>query len=120
MTAITHVVNYTVQCPHYEVGTPVTWRDHIEVNQSCEIALRRIQKWHQESGCAIFTHQELTVRKANKEQAYFAMLTNRIKNDGHVLATFKIFLDERDVDTSVEEIVRHLHDDYQTRLTKLA
>jgi hypothetical protein len=119
MTAITHVYNYTVRCPHYtENETPATWLNHIEVNQSCEIALNRITKWHNLSGSKSFELENFVVRKADNEEAYFAMQSDRLKHDGHALVTFKIFLDHCCHDASPQSIMQHLIKDYQHRLEK--
>jgi hypothetical protein len=120
MTAITHVYNYTVRCPHYkENETPATWLNHIEVNQSCEIALNRITTWHDASGSKSFELEGFVVRKADNEEAYFAVQSSRLKNDGHALATFKIYLDQCCQDASAEVIMAHLIKDYQHRLEKI-
>lgn len=120
MTAITHVHNYTVRCPHlpenHQVGA---WQHHIEVNHSCEIALDRITKWHNNAGSKLFEVDGVTVRKADKEEAYFAMLSSRLKNDGHGIATFKVFLDNCCQDASVEEIMHHILTDYHARAAKI-
>ncbi|ASK68495.1 MULTISPECIES: cytoplasmic protein [Shewanella] len=120
MTAITHVYNYTVRCPHYkDPEHPVSWLNHIELNQSSEIALNRITKWHELSGSKSFETSKFVVRKADNEEAYFSMQSDRLKNDGHALVTFKIFLDTCCDDAAPEEIMQHLIDDYQQRLAKL-
>lgn len=120
MTAITHIYNYTVRCPHYkENEAPATWMNHIEVNQSCEIALNRITKWHQTSGNKSFEVDNFVVRKAENEDAYFAMQSSRLKHDSHALVTFKIFLDQCCQDANPEIIMDHLIKDYQHRLEKI-
>ncbi|GIU12522.1 hypothetical protein TUM4636_22550 [Shewanella glacialipiscicola] len=120
MTAITHVYNYTVRCPHYkDAENPVTWLNHIEMNQSSEIALNRITKWHEISGDKSFETHNFVVRKAENEDAYFSMKSDRLKNDRHALATFKIFLDNCCDDAAPEEIMQHLIEDYQQRLAKI-
>ncbi|WP_076407934.1 cytoplasmic protein [Shewanella sp. UCD-KL12] len=120
MTAISHVYNYTVRCPHVkDPAHPTTWENHIEFNQSCEIGLSRITKWHGRSGHRIFEQDGFVVREAEAESAYFAMNNTRIKNDGHVLVTFKIFMDDSTKDTSVQEIMQHLIADYDAKIAKL-
>jgi len=47
------------------------------------------------------------------------MQSDRLKNDGHALVTFKIFLDDCCDDAAPEEIMQHLIEDYQQRLAKL-
>ena len=65
MTAITHVYNYTVRCPHYkDPEHTASWLNHIELNQSSEIALNRITKWHELSGTKSFETSKFVVRKA--------------------------------------------------------
>ncbi|MEI6859020.1 MAG: cytoplasmic protein [Shewanella sp.] len=120
MTAISHVYNYTVRCPHIKDPThPTTWQNHIEFNQSCEIGLSRITKWHGRSGNRVFELDGFVVREAEAETAYFSMQNKRIKDDGHVLVTFKIFMDELTKDTSVQEIMQHLITDLDDKLAKL-
>ncbi|ABM00661.1 hypothetical protein SHAM105786_12400 [Shewanella amazonensis] len=120
MTAITHVYNYTVRCPHYQDPQhEVSWKNHIELNHSSEIALKRITKWHSESGELAFEDQGFVVRKASDEMAYFSVQSSRLKNDGHALVTFKLFLDECCDEADPKDIVEHLIGDYQQRLDKL-
>jgi len=120
MTAITHIYNYTVLCPHYkENEQTATWLNHIEVNQSCEIALDRITKWHNLSGTKSFELDDFVVRKADNEEAYFAMQSSRLKHDGHALVTFKIYLDNCCQDASPNQIMEHLINDYQQRIAKV-
>lgn len=120
MTAITHVYNYTVRCPHYkDPEHPVTWLNHIEINQSCEIALNRLIKWQDQSGSREFEMQNFVVRKAENEDAYFSMQSDRLANDGHALVTFKIFLDNCCQDADPKEIMAHLIEDFQQRVAKL-
>ncbi|ASJ97524.1 MULTISPECIES: hypothetical protein [Shewanella] len=120
MTAISHVYNYTVRCPHVkDPAHPTTWQNHIEFNQSCEIGLNRITKWHDRSGHRIFEQDGFIVREADGESAYFSMQSDRLKNDGHILVTFKIFMDDATKDSSVQEIMVHLIKDYHQRLSKL-
>ncbi|QIR14013.1 cytoplasmic protein [Shewanella aestuarii] len=120
MTAITHVHNYTVRCPHYQENQkPADWHNHIEVNHSCEIALNRITKWHNNAGSKLFEIDGITIRKADKEEAYFAMQSSRLKHDGHGLVTFKVFLDNCCQDVSVNEVMEYLIKDYQQRITKI-
>lgn len=120
MTAISHVYNYTVRCPHIkDPAHPTTWQNHIEFNQSCEIGLNRITKWHGRSGHRIFEIDGFVVREAEAESAYFAMQTSRLRGDGHALATFKIFMDDATKDTSVEEIMQHLITDYSGKIAGL-
>jgi hypothetical protein len=59
------------------------------------------------------------VRKAEKEEAYFAMISERLKPSGHALVTLKVFMDKCTKDTSVEEIVEHIYQDCQARLESL-
>ena len=47
------------------------------------------------------------------------MQSDRLKNDGHALVTFKIFFDDCCDDAAPEEIMQHLIEDYQQRLAKL-
>ncbi|GIU24358.1 hypothetical protein [Shewanella colwelliana] len=120
MTAISHVYNYTVRCPQVkDPAHPTTWQNHVEFNQSCEIGLNRITKWHDRSGHRIFEQDGFTVREADSESSYFAMQNSRLLNNGHVLVTFKIFMDDSTKDTSVQEIMQYLIKDYQHRLEKL-
>ncbi|QLE84705.1 MULTISPECIES: hypothetical protein [Shewanella] len=120
MTAISHVYNYTVRCPHVkDPAHPTTWQNHIEFNQSCEIGLNRVTKWHGRSGHRVFDIQGFVVREADTESAYFSMNNVRIKNDGHVLVTFKIFMDDDTKDTSVQEIMQHLISDLNERIGKI-
>lgn len=120
MTAISHVYNYTVRCPHVkDPAHPTSWRNHIELNRSCEIALDRITKWHGHSGNRLFEHDGYVVRECEQEQAYFAMQNSRLKDDKHVLVTFKVFMDNKTKDTSVQEIMEHVIEDYKSRLSKL-
>ena len=119
MTAITHVYNYTVRCPHYKDNEhPATWLNHIEVNQSSEIALNRITKWHNLSGSKSFEVDDFVVRKADNEEAYFSMQSDRLKHDAHSLVTFKIFLDNCCQEASPTEIMKHLIADYQQRIAR--
>jgi len=120
MTAISHVYNYTVRCPHVkDPAHPTTWQNHIEFNQSCEIGLNRLTKWHGRSGHRVFDIDGFVVREADTESAYFSMNNVRIKNDGHILVTFKIFMEDDTKDTSVQEIMQHLISDLDERITKL-
>ncbi|ACJ28088.1 MULTISPECIES: hypothetical protein [Shewanella] len=120
MTAISHVYNYTVRCPHIkDPSHPTSWLNHIEINRSCEIALDRITKWHGHSGTRLFEHEGCVVREAEQEQAYFSMKNDRLRDDIHVLVTFKVFMDNKTKDTSVQEIMEHVIDDYKSRLSKL-
>ncbi|GAB1080811.1 MAG: hypothetical protein SStaBPW_27030 [Shewanella algae] len=120
MTAITQIINYTVRCPHYQdQSTEATWRNHIEINHSAEIALDRLSKWHAHSGNRVFCFQNIVVRKVEKEEAYFAMISERLKPSGHALVTLKVFMDKCTKDTSVEEIVEHIYQDCQARLESL-
>ncbi|MCE9685215.1 cytoplasmic protein [Shewanella sp. AS16] len=120
MTAITHVYNYTVRCPHYKDNEQTaSWLNHIEINQSCEIALNRMTKWHEQAGNKSFEMNKFVVRKADNEDAYFSMQSDRLKNDGHALVTFKILLDNCCQDASAEMIMQHLIEDYQHRIAKL-
>ncbi|MCE9678058.1 cytoplasmic protein [Shewanella sp. AS1] len=120
MTAISHVYNYTVRCPHIkDPAHPTTWQNHIEFNESCEIGLKRITKWHDRSGHRVFEQDGFTVREADAESAYFSMQTARLKGDGHVLVTINIQMDDATKDSSVQEIMTHLIQDFQQRLAKL-
>ncbi|MBT1443273.1 cytoplasmic protein [Shewanella sp. JM162201] len=120
MTAITHVYNYTVRCPHYQDPShEVSWKNHIELNHSSEIALKRITKWHSESGDMAFEDRGFVVRKASDEKAYFAVQSSRLKNDGHALVTFKLFLDDCCDKADPADIIDHLIGDYEQRLSKL-
>lgn len=120
MTAISHVYNYTVRCPHIkDPAHPTTWQNHVEFNQSCEIGLSRVTKWHGHSGNRIFEQDGIIVRELGSDSAYFSLHNSRVKNDGHVLVTFKIFMDESTKDTSVQEIMQHLIADYDERIAKL-
>lgn len=117
MTAISHVYNYTVRCPHIkDPAHPTTWQNHIEINQSCEIALNRITNWHARSGHRVFDVDGYVVREAESESAYFAMQSSRLKGDGHALVTFKIHMDDATKNTSVQEILKHLIEDYQNKI----
>ncbi|MCC4832615.1 MULTISPECIES: cytoplasmic protein [Shewanella] len=119
MTAITHVYNYTVRCPHYkENEQPASWLNHVEVNQSSEIALNRITKWHDEPGTKAFKNGEFIVRKSNTDDTYYAMQSDRMFNNAHSLVTFKVFLDKCCQDADPEKIIAHLVEDYNGRLAK--
>ncbi len=120
MTAISHVYNYTVRCPHIkDPAHPTTWQNHVEFNESCEIGLSRISKWHDRSGHRIFEQDGFVVREADAESSYFSMQTGRLKGDGHILVTFKIYMDNSTKDSSVQEIMTFLIQDYKQRLSKL-
>ncbi|QSX41764.1 cytoplasmic protein [Shewanella cyperi] len=119
MTAITHVYNYTVRIPHYkDPQHDVSWRNHVEINHSSEIALARITKWHRDSGQPAFETQGFMVRKAENEDAYFAVQSDRLKSDGHALVTFKVFTDEAVPEVNPKEIIEHLIEDYRGRLDR--
>ncbi|MDB2386536.1 cytoplasmic protein [Shewanella sp.] len=120
MTAISHVYNYTVRCPHIkDPSHPTSWLNHIELNRSCEIALDRITKWHAHSGTRLFEHEGFVVRESEQEHAYFAMQNDRLKDDKHSLVTFKVYMDNKTKDTSVQAIMAHIITDYKSRLSKL-
>ncbi|MBR9727302.1 cytoplasmic protein [Shewanella intestini] len=120
MTAITHVYNYTVRCPHYKDNDqPASWLNHIEINQSCEIALNRITKWHTDSGTKLAEVGNFIIRKADGEKAYFVVQSDRLPRDGHALVTFKILLNDCCQDADPIEITKHLVEDYQQRLAKV-
>ncbi|NKF50117.1 cytoplasmic protein [Shewanella sp. WXL01] len=121
MTAITHVYNYTVRCPHYkDKDQPASWLNHIEINNSSEIALNRITKWHNNSGTKLGEVENFIIRKADNEEAYFVVQSNRLPHDGHSLVTFKIFLDDCCKDADPIEITHHLVSDYKNRIAKVA
>ncbi|WP_394128896.1 cytoplasmic protein [Shewanella maritima] len=120
MTAITHVYNYTVRCPHYkDKDKPASWLNHIEINHSCEIALNRITKWHNNSGSKFLDIDNYIVRKAENEHAYFVVQSSRLPNDGHALVTFKILLDDCCNEADPKEITQHLITDYNNRIAKV-
>lgn len=120
MTAITHVCNYTVRCPHYkDPEHEVTWLNHVEINKSCEIALNRITKWHALPTGELIEADGFVIRKAVDSDTYFAVRSDRLKDDGHILVTFKILMDDCDSNTCLEDIVNHLVKDYGERLAKL-
>ncbi|WP_076540295.1 cytoplasmic protein [Shewanella sp. UCD-KL21] len=119
MTAITHVYNYTVRCPHYkEKDKTASWLNHIEINQSSEIALNRITKWHNAPGSKSFESGKFVVRKSDTDNTYYSMQSNRLLNDAHAMVTFKIFLDDCCQDADPEKIIAHLIEDYNKRLAK--
>ncbi|GGI73363.1 cytoplasmic protein [Shewanella gelidii] len=120
MTAITHVCNYTVRCPHYkDPEHEVTWKNHVEINKSCEIALNRITKWHGQHAIELIELNGLAIRKAEGVDTYFSVRSDRLKDDGHILVTFKILMDDCDDNTCLEDIVSYLAEDYEKRLAKL-
>ncbi|WP_299495463.1 cytoplasmic protein [uncultured Shewanella sp.] len=120
MTAITHVYNYTIRCPHVkDPAHPTSWLNHIEINHSCEIALDRITKWHNHSGTRVFEYEGFTVRQSEQEEAYFSLQSDRFKEDFHTLVTVKIYIDRATKNTSVQEIMQHVIRDYHVRLSKI-
>lgn len=120
MTAISHVYNYTVRCPHIKDSShPTTWQNHVEFNQSCEIGLNRLTKWHDRSGHRVLEVDGFVVREADTESAYFAMQTSRLKGDGHAIVTFKIFMGDETKDTSVQEIMQYLIEDYGKKIADI-
>ncbi|MCL1124686.1 cytoplasmic protein [Shewanella surugensis] len=120
MTAISHVYNYTVRCPHIkDPSHPTSWLNHIEINHSCEISLDRITKWHNHSGTRVFEYEGFTVRESEQEGAYFSLQSDRFKEDFHTLVTVKIHIDKATKNASVQEIMQHIIRDYHVRLSKI-
>lgn len=119
MTAVTHVYNYTVRCPHYkEKDQTASWLNHIEINQSSEIALSRITKWHGVPGSKAFENGDFVIRKSDTDQTYYSMQSNRLLNNDHSMVTFKILLDDCCEDADPQKIVTHLIQDYNQRIAK--
>ncbi len=120
MTAITHVYNYTVRCPHYkDPEHEVTWLNHVEINKSCEIALDRITKWHALPCGELIETDGFVFRKAADSDTYFGVKSDRLKDDGHMLVTFKILMEDCDSNTCLEDILAHLINNYTTKAAKL-
>ncbi|MBV7315331.1 cytoplasmic protein [Shewanella sp. NIFS-20-20] len=120
MTAITHVVNYTVRSEtQIDSPTECDWRQHVEINHACEIALNRISKWHSNSGQVVYEVGPLTIRKAQDKNVYFGLLTEKINGSEHALVTMKLLLEQCQCPDVFREISDYLLDDCQSRLNRL-
>ncbi|QDF66438.1 cytoplasmic protein [Shewanella sp. SNU WT4] len=120
MTAITHVVNYTVRS-ETQIDSPneCDWRQHIEINHACEIALDRVSKWHAQGGEVVYQVGALTIRKDAEKQIYFGLLTEKINGSEHALVTIKLLLEQCQCQDMYREISDYLLDDCQSRLNRL-
>ncbi|WP_261922418.1 cytoplasmic protein [Shewanella sp. NFH-SH190041] len=120
MTAITQVYNYTVRTTR-QAGTaePFDWHKHIEINHSCEIALDRIYRWHNQGGTLTEDLGAIVIRQQPDKTVFYAVMHDRVNDNNHVMATFKLILDATSAPLSPREVFTELLADYQTRISQL-
>lgn len=121
MTAITHVYNFTVRTTGQNDAIDCyNWHDHIEVNHSCEIALDRIYRWHNQAGSIAIDLGEIVLKQ--QDTIFYSLLNNRINDDSHAMATFKVFATDKQAQDKayLTDIFQTLLKDYNHRISKLS
>ena len=118
MTAITQVYNYTVRVVTQSDVDSFDWRTHVEMNHSCEIALDRVYRWHNQGGIESQDCGALVIKKQTDRPIYFSLLHERVNSDNHVLATFKLIQDANHPQVNVDEVFQHLLDDFMDKISQ--